>query len=133
VAIESLHDSVLWNYISTGPESYDHPAETKQIYTLIDEREALKTEMQAAQGTAFCGVSTVIALVVQEGWVCVDDDGGTAHTHVHHVNAGTLSPDKAARLAHVRAELKKLIGVFKKTGYKVRDTARSSDARLRSL
>lgn len=41
-ALQCLHDSVLWTYISTGPEACERIADQKRVYALLEEREALK-------------------------------------------------------------------------------------------
>ena len=74
-AIQALHDSVMWVYLSTGPEAHLHDHERAQLYALIAKREALK---QRAEGDAHA----------------------------------------AEELTSVRAECKKLISTWKKTGYK---------------
>ena len=47
-----LHDSVLWVQISTGPEQYEHEKERKEVYRLIEEREALKEYLKKASSGA---------------------------------------------------------------------------------
>jgi aminopeptidase N len=46
-AIQALHDSVMWVYLSTGPEAHLHDKERAELYALIKKREELK---QAAGG-----------------------------------------------------------------------------------
>ncbi|GAB5356534.1 hypothetical protein AAMO2058_000298000 [Amorphochlora amoebiformis] len=43
-ALESLHDSVLWTYVSTGPETCEHKEERSKVYALIKTREKLKED-----------------------------------------------------------------------------------------
>jgi len=71
-AINSLHDSVQWVNISTGPEAAEHLEEQEHIYKLIEEREELKKKGDGAD---------------------------------------------QQKLADIRAQLKKLISVWRKTGY----------------
>jgi len=80
-SLQSLHDSVLWVYLSTGPEAHLHHNERQQLYDLIKRREQLKAEVEGGQ-------------------------------------AGEGSQSKQKELADVRAEAKRLIGTWKKTGYK---------------
>ena len=82
-ALQSLHDSVMWVYLSTGPEAHLHESERAQLYALIARREQLKREVEGGQA---------------------GDSTGSAN--------------KQKELADVRAEAKKLIGTWKKTGYK---------------
>jgi aminopeptidase N len=42
VAVNALHDSVMWTLLSTGPEATEHTSERKRAYELISERERLK-------------------------------------------------------------------------------------------
>ncbi|RAW21391.1 hypothetical protein PC110_g22166, partial [Phytophthora cactorum] len=88
-AVKMLHDSVLWVMVSLGPEACEHHDERKRIYELLEEREALKAK---------------------EGPLCLGPNEEYAKT--------SLSASDAARLAAVRAELKDLLKVWKKTGYK---------------
>jgi aminopeptidase N len=89
-AINSLHDSVIWNNVSTGPESEEHLSEEKKIYALITEREQIK----ARSG----GLITV---------------GDATPSIVHNFN-----DVDAKRIDTIRHDLKKLISVWKKQGYK---------------
>ncbi|MDD1669126.1 MAG: M1 family metallopeptidase, partial [Methanomicrobiales archaeon] len=41
-ALGILHDAVIWVYLFTGPEQYRDPVIRKEIYRLIQDREALK-------------------------------------------------------------------------------------------
>lgn len=79
-SLQSLHDSVMWVYLSTGPEAHMHDSEREQLYALIKRREQLKVEVEGA--------------------------------------AGEGSAAKKQELTDVRAEAKRLIGTWKKTGYK---------------
>ncbi|KAF4144513.1 hypothetical protein GN958_ATG06292 [Phytophthora infestans] len=88
-AVKMLHDSVLWVMVSLGPEACEHHDERKRIYELLDEREALKAK---------------------EGPLCLGPN--EEHTKT------PLNASDAARLVAVRAELKDLLKVWKKTGYK---------------
>ncbi|KAG6598101.1 membrane alanine aminopeptidase [Phytophthora cinnamomi] len=88
-AVKMLHDSVLWVMVSLGPEACEHHDERKRMYELLEEREALKAK---------------------EGELCLGPNEEYAKT--------PLSVPDAARLAAVRAELKELLKVWKKTGYK---------------
>ncbi|KUF91339.1 hypothetical protein AM588_10003083 [Phytophthora nicotianae] len=88
-AVKMLHDSVLWVMVSLGPEACEHHDERKRIYELLEEREALKAK---------------------EGPLCLGPNEEYVKT--------PLSASDAARLAAVRAELKELLKVWKKTGYK---------------
>jgi aminopeptidase N len=45
-AIGALHDSVMWVYLSTGPEATEHEGERKELYELITKREALKKKVE---------------------------------------------------------------------------------------
>ena len=45
-AVRSLHDSVMWVYLSTGPEAHLHDAERQHLYDLIKKREELKAAGQ---------------------------------------------------------------------------------------
>jgi aminopeptidase N len=49
VAVNALHDSVMWTLLSTGPEATEHGAERKRVYELISERERLKSQLWGAQ------------------------------------------------------------------------------------
>lgn len=40
-AVNSLNDHIIWNYLSTGPEQYQHSQERKKIYELIKQRDQL--------------------------------------------------------------------------------------------
>ena len=80
-ALLSLHDSVMWVYLSTGPEAHLHEAERQQLYDLIKRREQLKVEVGDGQ-------------------------------------AGEGSQAAVKELADIRAEAKRLIGAWRKTGYK---------------
>ena len=80
-SLQSLHDSVLWVYLSTGPEAHLHDNERQQLYDLLKRREQLKLEVENGQ-------------------------------------AGEGSQSKQKELADIRAEAKRLIGTWKKTGYK---------------
>ncbi|KAJ0395141.1 hypothetical protein P43SY_002425 [Pythium insidiosum] len=88
-AVKMLHDSVLWTMVSLGPEACEHHDERKRIYELLEEREALKAK---------------------EGQLCLGPNEKYEKT--------PLSADDESRLAAVRAELKELLKVWKKTGYK---------------
>ncbi|GLE06297.1 hypothetical protein PINS_up015544 [Pythium insidiosum] len=88
-AVKMLHDSVLWTMVSLGPEACEHHDERKRIYELLEEREALKAK---------------------EGQLCLGPNEKYEKT--------ALSADDESRLAAVRAELKELLKVWKKTGYK---------------
>jgi aminopeptidase N len=48
-ALEALHDSVLWTYHSTGPETCEHVEDRKKVKALIKQREALKQAKQLDQ------------------------------------------------------------------------------------
>ena len=76
-ALQSLIDSIMWCYLSTGPEATEHKQERAQIEKLISVRDALK-KRKAQPG---------------------------------------FSAQHESELAAVRAELKRLIGAWKKTGY----------------
>ncbi|DBA03875.1 TPA: hypothetical protein N0F65_004565 [Lagenidium giganteum] len=88
-AVKMLHDSIQWTMVSLGPEACEHHNERKKIYQLLEEREAIKAK---------------------EGQLCT----GPAEV----VKKNPLSSEDAARLAAIRAELKELLKVWKKTGYK---------------
>lgn len=88
-AVQMLHDSVLWTMVSLGPEACEHHDERKQIYALLEEREHIK----AKEGELCTGPSEV-------------------------VEKKALSDEDTKRLAAIRAELKELLKVWKKTGYK---------------
>ncbi|KDO31446.1 hypothetical protein SPRG_04061 [Saprolegnia parasitica CBS 223.65] len=90
LSVQMLHDSILWVMMSLGPEATDHCEERKAIYALLNEREALKAKAAP---------------------LCI----GTEEEAPAPV---ALSPEDAARLADVRAELKRLLSVWTKTGYK---------------
>ncbi|RLN76074.1 hypothetical protein BBJ28_00026779, partial [Nothophytophthora sp. Chile5] len=88
-AVKMLHDSVLWVMVSLGPEACEHHDERKRMYDLLEEREALKAK---------------------EGELCLGPNEEYVKT--------ALAAEDAARLAAIRAELKKLLKAWKKTGYK---------------
>ncbi|OWZ13362.1 Membrane alanine aminopeptidase [Phytophthora megakarya] len=88
-AVKMLHDSVLWVMVSLGPEACEHHDERKRMYELLEERETLKAK---------------------EGEQCLGPNDEYVKT--------PLSASDAARLAAIRAELKELLNVWKKTGYK---------------
>ncbi|OQR98439.1 metalloprotease family M01 [Achlya hypogyna] len=90
LSVQMLHDSILWVMMSLGPEATDHCEERKAIYALLTEREALK----AKAGPLCVGSEEVVAAPSE------------------------LSAADKARLAEVRAELKTLLSVWTKTGYK---------------
>lgn len=52
MAIQSLHDSVMWVYVSTGPEAHLHDKERAQVYELIKKREDLKNRLQSGVNDA---------------------------------------------------------------------------------
>jgi aminopeptidase N len=43
-ALKSLIDSIMWCYLSTGPEATEHNAEREQIYKLLPMRDELKAQ-----------------------------------------------------------------------------------------
>jgi aminopeptidase N len=88
-AVAMLHDSVQWVMVSLGPEACQHHDERKRIYALLEEREALKAK---------------------QGPLCLGPNETYSKT--------PLSAEDEARLAAVRAELKELLKVWGKTGYK---------------
>lgn len=90
VAMDSLHDNVMWVYTSCGPEAAEHVAEREEVNRLLAEREAIK---------ARAGPLTTVA-------------GEAA------VPATALSAEDAVRLAVVRSRLRELIGGWGVTGYK---------------
>lgn len=51
-ALQSLHDSIMWVHLSTGPEAHDHQVERKRAYALIEEREKLKAELEASSSSS---------------------------------------------------------------------------------
>lgn len=77
IALQSLIDSIMWCYLSTGPQATELKEERAQIEKLITVRDALKKRK------------------TQPGF----------------------SAQHESELAAVRAELKRLIGAWKKTGY----------------
>ncbi|KAI9905690.1 hypothetical protein PsorP6_013741 [Peronosclerospora sorghi] len=88
-AVKMLHDSILWVMVSLGPEACEHHDERKRIYELLEEREALKAK---------------------EGELCFGPNDDNLNV--------PLSDADAVRLSAVRTELKELMKVWKKTGYK---------------
>nr|CCA16421.1 metalloprotease family M01 putative [Albugo laibachii Nc14] len=88
-AVKMLHDSVLWTMISLGPEACQHHVERKRVYELIEQRESLKAKMST---------------------LCVGPN--------EKKGVKTLSDQDTQRLEGIRAELKNLIKVWNKTGYK---------------
>lgn len=88
-AVKMLHDSVLWTMISLGPEACQHHEERKRIYDLIEEREGLKAKKSK---------------------LCLGP--------CEKKDVTTLSDKDADRLKDIRSELKTLIKVWNKTGYK---------------
>ncbi|OQS07388.1 metalloprotease family M01 [Thraustotheca clavata] len=88
-SVQMLHDSILWVMMSLGPEATEHCEERKAIYELINEREAIKAK---------------------SGPLCVGNEEEFEHVE--------LSEDDATRLAEIRAELKNLLSLWTKTGYK---------------
>lgn len=76
-ALQALIDSIMWCYLSTGPEGTEHEVERKRIYELYPRRDALKQLLKN----------------------------------------GSITQEQTKELADIRAELKKLISVWKKTGY----------------
>ncbi|TDH72256.1 uncharacterized protein CCR75_003265 [Bremia lactucae] len=88
-AVQMLHDSILWVFLSLGPEACEHSTERQRMYELLIEREALKA---------------------QEGLLC----RGPQDEEVKY----PLSTTKATRLGAVRTELKALLQKWHKTGYK---------------
>jgi aminopeptidase N len=51
-ALQSLIDSILWCYLSTGPEATEHENERARIYSLLPVRDALKAKKAAGQLSA---------------------------------------------------------------------------------
>ena len=90
VAVNALHDSVIWTYLSTGPEATLHTDERKLAYTLIDERERIK-------------------VLLYGNPVTKNGESGAA---------GVADADAAARLAAIRAQLADLMKAWTVTGYK---------------
>ena len=91
-AMKSLHDSILWVMVSLGPEAKEHEIERGQIYALLDERESLKAKL---------GPLIVSSEEKQDKDV-----------------TSSLSSEDEVRLELIRQELKTLMAVWTKTGYK---------------
>lgn len=77
--------------MSTGPEATEHAAEREAIYKLIPQRDALKRRQEATKA----GLS-------------VDENGQPI---------APFTAEDEAELARIRAELARLISVWKKTGH----------------
>jgi len=94
-AIDAVHDSILWTYTSTGPETYEHVEERKEMTALLEERQALLEKYAST--------------------VTLNDEAVPTRAD--------MSEEDAARLAAVRARLAELAAVWTETGYKVRVVA----------
>jgi len=95
IAIQAMHDSILWCNISTGPEMYDHPQEQAEIYSLIKQREELKAKQQPLITVRMSG-----------------------EEKEEKVEPTPLSESDASKLAAIRARLVELTKVWTKMGYK---------------
>lgn len=90
VSVNALHDSVMWTYLSTGPEATLHESERQQAYALVAEREALKEQLFGPPVSR------------------VGDSTATAPASIDaHL----------ARLSEVRSQLKSLMAAWTVTGY----------------
>ena len=49
-AVRALHDSVMWVYLSTGPEAHLHEGERRRLYELVKRREELKEAEGGVKG-----------------------------------------------------------------------------------
>ena len=95
-SLNALHDSILWNHLSCGPEASEHEATRQRIYELIKEREDCKYQLQGY-------------LNYQEG------------KEKNQLQRELKGDDRVAfeeKLANIRNELKELIKEWKETGYK---------------
>lgn len=68
-ALKSLIDSIMWCYLSTGPEATDHNQEREKIYSLITKRDELKTlkssgSMTSAQETELAAIRTELKSLI---------------------------------------------------------------------
>ncbi len=88
-AMQMLHDSILWTMVSLSPEACEHHDERKHMYRLLEERETIK----AKQDHLALGPNEVF-------------------------EKKPLSAEDSSRLTDVRDELKQLLKVWKKNGYK---------------
>ncbi len=91
VALRALHDSVMWTYLSTGPEATLHAREREEVYALVAERDSLKCELfgplvRLASAPATTDVSLEF-------------------------------PEKVSRLSEIRARLALLMTSWTDTGY----------------
>ena len=107
-SLEALHGSVMWTYVSCGPEACDHAEERQALYALLTEREQLKTKIALKIGSTLgltSRVSTAGKLITPLPAVGSENE------------LKSLSPEEGKRLGEVRSELKRLISEWRETGY----------------
>ena len=95
-SLEALHDSILWTFISCGPEAYSHLKEEEEIYKLLKEREELKESLFGPRVHR------------------VGDDSKFSNENQNN--------DDLEKLSSIRNRLKELSSVWKETGYKYTGT-----------
>lgn len=99
IALQSLHDSILWIFISLGSEAYSHLDEENKIYSLIKERESIKKKLAGG------------SLIHRVG----DEEIKSSLTNEEIDNY-------SRSLATIRGELKELLKVWNEHGYKYTGT-----------
>ena len=67
-AIDSLGRHIMWTYLSTGPEQYEHLNERKQIYDLIEKREKLKSSDEKQLANIRQQLSKIISVWKKTGY-----------------------------------------------------------------
>ena len=80
-AIRSLHDSVMWVYLSTGPEAHLHASERQQLYALIKRREELKAQKQQGQAAGGAESEAELAAVRAESLRLISGWGKTGYKY----------------------------------------------------
>jgi aminopeptidase N len=75
VAMNAMHDNVMWVYTSCGPEAAEHVREREEIHALLLEREALKAKagLLVVRVGVCPSVTAVVSLVPSCGRACVID------------------------------------------------------------
>ncbi len=109
-SLHALHDSVMWVFLSCGPQACDLDTERKQIYTLISEREALKAKIAVAKQSTL----GLVSVVSKTGQLLVPLPPAGSAEEIDALKR--ISVDDAARLEAVRAELARLIALWVEPG-----------------
>ncbi len=112
-ALGSLHDSIIWNYLSLGPEAGQHDAERKEVYALIAEREQIKAKLgrvvtaRGSKVVEYCSAESKVAPAA------TDAEMGLPAVETDPSKVAALQ----SRLAEIRARTAQLMKVWTKTGY----------------